>query len=83
MSDKFGALEREENIIADLPKAYGKPQAFRFYKGGVYTDDEGKKQQAPDIAPVERDVLISAIKNAIIPYGEGAAFTPHSLRRVV
>lgn len=26
VTDKFGALEREQNILADLPKAYGKPQ---------------------------------------------------------
>ena len=30
--DSTGILERENNIIADLPKAYGKPQAFRFYR---------------------------------------------------
>lgn len=33
VSDKYGAFEREQNIIADLPRAYGKPQEFRFYKG--------------------------------------------------
>ena len=26
VSDKYGAFEREQNILADLPKAYGKPQ---------------------------------------------------------
>lgn len=76
VSDKFGALEREKNIIADLPKAYGKPQAFRFYKGGVYTDDEGKKQQAPDITPVDRDVLISAIKKCHNTLWGGGRLSP-------
>ena len=33
VSDKYGVLEREKNIVADLPRAYGKPQEFRFYKG--------------------------------------------------
>jgi type I restriction enzyme M protein len=28
VSDKYGAFEREINILADLPKAYGKPQEF-------------------------------------------------------
>ena len=28
VTDKFGALEREQNILADLPHAYGKPQEF-------------------------------------------------------
>lgn len=51
VTDKFGALEREQNILADLPRAYGKPQEFRFYKG---TDS--------DIKPVAREDLIAAIK---------------------
>ena len=51
VSDKYGALEREQNILADLPRAYGKPQEFRFYKG---TDN--------DIKPVSREDLIAAIK---------------------
>ena len=58
VSDKYGAFEREQNIIADLPRAYGKPQEFRFYKG---TDN--------DIKPVSREDLIAAIKNAIRPCG--------------
>ena len=60
--DSTGILERENNIIADLPKAYGKPQAFRFYRGGEYTDADGKKKKAPDIQPVAREDLITAIK---------------------
>ena len=60
--DSTGILERENNIIADLPKAYGKPQAFRFYRGGEYTDVDGKKKKAPDIQPVAREDLITAIK---------------------
>ena len=58
--DSTGILERENNIIADLPKAYGKPQAFRFYRGGEYTDVDGKKKKAPDIQPVAREDLITA-----------------------
>lgn len=62
--DSTGILERENNIIADLPKAYGKPQAFRFYRGGEYTDVDGKKKKAPDIQPVAREDLITAIKKS-------------------
>ena len=51
VTDKFGALEREQNILADLPHAYGKPQEFRFYKGSEN-----------DIKPVDREDLIAAIK---------------------
>ena len=32
-SEKYGVLEREANIIADLPRQYGKPEEYRFYKG--------------------------------------------------
>lgn len=51
VSDKYGAFEREQNILADLPKAYGKPQEYRFYKG-----------TESDIKPVARQDLITAIK---------------------
>ena len=44
-NNETGIYEREDNIIADLPKSYGKPQEYRFYKGGFYKDDEGKKKK--------------------------------------
>jgi type I restriction enzyme M protein len=50
-NDSTGIFERENNIIADLPKSYGKPQEFRFYKGGVYTDADGKKKNCPTFSP--------------------------------
>ena len=50
MSDKFGALDRDKAIIADLPAAYGKPSEFRFYK-----------DTPNDIRPVADSVLGSAI----------------------
>ena len=62
--DSTGILERENNIIADLPKAYGKPQAFRFYRGGEYTDVDGKKKKAPDIQPEKSCPL------AHVPFGQ-------------
>lgn len=43
---KYITLEREQNILADLPRAYGKPQEFRFYKG---TEN--------DIKPVAREEI--------------------------
>ncbi len=48
---KYGALEREENIIADLPIQYGKPEEFKYHKGGPL-----------DIKEVSKDELIAAIK---------------------
>ena len=58
VTDEYGIYERENNILADLPKAYGKPQEFRFYKGGV----NSKGETVSDIAPVDREDLIAAIK---------------------
>lgn len=65
VSDNFGVLERENNIIADLPHAYGKPQAFRFYKG---TDN--------DIKPVAKDDLKSAIKKCHQTLWGGGRLSP-------
>ena len=65
VSDKYGAVEREQNIIADLPRAYGKPQEFRFYKG---TDN--------DIKPVSREDLIAAIKKCHQTLWGGGRLSP-------
>lgn len=65
VSDKFGAFEREQNILADLPKAYGKPQEFRFYKG---TEN--------DIQPVARENLIIAIKKCHQTLWGGGRLSP-------
>lgn len=51
-SEKYGVLEREANIIADLPRQYGKPEEYRFYKGDPNND----------IQPVSKEALIAAIK---------------------
>lgn len=72
VSDKFGALEREQNILADLPKAYGKPQEFRFYKGGV----NEKGEAASDITPVAREDLIIAIKKCHQTLWGGGRLSP-------
>lgn len=65
VSDKYGALEREQNIIADLPCAYGKPQEFRFYKGAE-----------SDIKPVTKEELISAIKKCHKTLWGGGRLSP-------
>ncbi len=65
VSNKFGVLERENNILADLPKAYGKPQEFRFYKG---TDN--------DIKEVEREELIIAIRKCHQTLWGGGRLSP-------
>lgn len=65
VSDKFGTFEREQNILADLPRAYGKPQEFRFYKG---TEN--------DIKTVDREDLISAIKKCHQTLWGGGRLSP-------
>ena len=72
VTDNFGAFEREQNILADLPKAYGKPQEYRFYKGGV----NQKGEDASDIAPVAREDLIIAIKKCHQTLWGGGRLSP-------
>lgn len=72
VSDKFGAFEREQNILADLPKAYGKPQEYRFYKGG--TNENG--EIVSDIAPIAREDLITAIKKCHQTLWGGGRLSP-------
>lgn len=52
-AEKFDALERDGNQVADLPINYGKPPPYKFVKGGI----DGKR----DITAVEKGDLIAAI----------------------
>lgn len=52
-SPKYGVLEREANIIADLPRAYGKPEEWVFRKGGG--------NGSSDLRIVNREELIRTI----------------------
>ncbi len=62
---KYGALEREKNIIADLPREYGKPQEFKYYKGGT-----------TDIQPVSKEALIQAIRKCHQTLWGGGRLSP-------
>lgn len=64
-SRKYGVLEREANIVADLPRQYGKPEEFKFHKGGTL-----------DIQPVSKDELISAIKKCHQTLWGGGKLSP-------
>jgi len=66
VSDKYGAMERDLNILADLPKAYGKPQEFRFHKG----------DKTNDIHPVTNGTLISAINKCHHTLWGGGKLSP-------
>jgi hypothetical protein len=60
------ALEREANIIADLPRIYGKPEEYRFYKGDPNND----------IQPVSKEALIGAIKKCHQTLWAGGKLSP-------
>jgi len=64
-SEKYGVLEREANIVADLPMQYGKPEEFKYRKGGPL-----------DIEPVKREELIAAIKKCHQTLWGGGRLSP-------
>ena len=64
-SDRYGALERDGNIIADLPRAYGKAPEWRFTKGG-----------GRDIAPVSPYELRSILKKCHDTLWGGGRLSP-------
>ena len=66
-SDRYGALEREANIVADLPIQYGKPGEFKYYKSA-----------APklDIGAVTRDDLIKTIRKCHQTLWGGGRLSP-------
>lgn len=53
-SDKFGALERDKNVVADLPVNYGKPPEWKYRKG--------LSKEWQDIKPVSKGELIATSK---------------------
>ena len=64
-SPRYGILERDANIVADLPRQYGKPEEFRFWKG---TEN--------DISPVNKEVLISMLKKCHQTLWGGGRLSP-------
>lgn len=67
-ADKFGALERDRNVVADLPANYGKPPEYKFRKG-VSKDWQ-------DIRPVSKGELIAAIKKCHQTLWGGGRLSP-------
>lgn len=66
-SDKYGVLEREANIVADLPVQYGKPEEFKYYKNAF---------PKPDIGAVTRDDLIRTIRKCHQTLWGGGRLSP-------
>lgn len=66
-SDRFGVLEREANIVADMPIQYGKPEEFKYYKDAF---------PKPDISAVSRDNLIKTIRKCHQTLWGGGRLSP-------
>lgn len=66
-SDRYGALERDENVIADVPEQYGKPEDFKYYY---------KAPNKPDIGAVSRDDLIKTIRKCHQTLWGGGRLSP-------
>ena len=67
-SEKYGALERDKNVVADLPMGYGKPPEYKYRKG-VSKDWQ-------DIRPVSKGELIAAIKKCHQSLWGGGRLSP-------
>jgi len=66
-TDKFGALEREANIVSDMPVKYGKPEEFKYYY---------KATPKPDISAVSREQLIMTIRKCHQTLWGGGRLSP-------
>jgi type I restriction enzyme M protein len=65
---KYGVLEREANIVADLPRAYGKPEEWVYRKGGG--------NGFSDLRTVNREDLIRAIEKCHQTLWGGGRLSP-------
>jgi len=66
--EKFGALERDRNVIADLPLNYGKPPEYKYRKG--------VSNEWQDIKPISKGELIAAIKKCHQTLWGGGRLSP-------
>jgi type I restriction enzyme M protein len=65
---KFGALERDRNVVADLPGEYGKPPEYKYRKG--------ISSAWQDIRPVSKGELIAAIQKCHQTLWGGGRLSP-------
>ena len=64
-TDKYGSLERDKNIVADLPIKYGKPEEYKYFKG-----------TKSDIQSVNKEGLIAAIQKCHQTLWGGGRLSP-------
>jgi type I restriction enzyme M protein len=72
--DKFPPAERDKNHI-QMPIRYGKPPAWRFYKGG-FRIENGRRLQATDLPAIPREELRAAIRKCHQSLWEGGRRSP-------
>jgi len=65
LSKEMGVLERNRNIIADIPEQYGKVPEFKYHKEGTL-----------DIVPVSQDILSSTIRKSHQSLWGAGKFSP-------
>lgn len=65
---KYGGLERDKNVVADLPIGYGKPPEWKYKKG--------VSREWQDIRPVSKGELIAAIKKCHQTLWGGGRLSP-------
>jgi len=65
-TERYGVLEREANIVADLPRQYGMPEEWRFLKG----------VRDRDILPVSKENLIATIRKCHQTLWGGGRLSP-------
>lgn len=73
--DKFPPGERDKNRIADIPIRYGKPPAWRFFKGG-FRVEKGAHVPASELPAIPREELRSAIRKCHQSLWEGGRRSP-------
>lgn len=74
--EKHPSSERDKNHI-QMPYRYGKPPAWRFYKGGWRIDKEsGKKITVTDLPAIPREELRAAIRKCHQSLWEGGRRSP-------
>lgn len=67
-AEKYGSLERDKNVVADLPLGYGKPPEYKYRKG--------TSKEWQDIRPVSKGELIAAIKKCHQTLWGGGRLSP-------
>jgi len=72
---KYPPGERDKNVLADIPIRYGKPPAWRFYKGG-FRIERGERINATDLPAIPREELRAAIRKCHQTLWEGGRRSP-------